>query len=432
MSDLSTIQFLFHEYCNIKMLGLEGADSLFHPVIDNARFMDASILVMRFILESKVLFIKPYIAFLAEEDMAHLWTCFISLNAGQIGVDQPKEKEHVCGYLHFSPIAEEGMVDHPHSALYSKHLHTLLPVAASRQCPGKKEFPATIPWSPGFKTLMSLLNYLMASMSSSILNIIQPCCGPLNFPQLSIPLAYLLIKLPVATMATITDSTPSYSCLTSANPLQLRRPSFGRMGESFGIWISLNYQAWARHFLRRLVNCMLLIILQLVDRVAETQLPSRTVAKEYVAFIKPKKATLLKKVTATIRLPKAGKRFPDCVGQSWKPCPPQLEGPMLKQLGEQRPTVASTLLSRKEDGVLPRIPRQEFLQEHRKDDPIPVKPSPLSPERAVIKRCCPKNPQRQREGDPKPASPSPLSTEGAVVVPLWICCGPFLHKCQRL
>jgi hypothetical protein len=29
--------------------------------------------------------------------------------------------------------------------------------------------------------LMSLLNNLMASMSSSILNIIQPCCGPLSF-----------------------------------------------------------------------------------------------------------------------------------------------------------------------------------------------------------------------------------------------------------
>jgi hypothetical protein len=69
------------------------------------------------------------------------------------------------------------------------------------------------------------------------------------------------------------------------------------------------------------------------------------VANEYVAFIKPKKAMLLKKVAATIRMPKAGNRFLDCVGQSWKPCPPQLEGPMLKQLGEQRPTVASTLLS---------------------------------------------------------------------------------------
>jgi hypothetical protein len=41
------------------------------------------------------------------------------------------------------------------------------------------------------------------------------------------------------------------------------------------------------------------------------------VANEYVAFIKPKKAALLERKTATIRMSKAGKRFPDCVGQSW-------------------------------------------------------------------------------------------------------------------
>jgi hypothetical protein len=65
------------------------------------------------------------------------------------------------------------------------------------------------------------------------------------------------------------------------------------------------------------VNKMLLSIIQFVDRVTETQLPSRMVANEYVAFIKPKKAALLERKTATIRMSKAGKRFPDCVGQSW-------------------------------------------------------------------------------------------------------------------
>ena len=105
MRDLSTMQFLFHKNCNAKVLLLDTSSSLFHPVIDIALFMDASIPVMCIILESKDLFIKPYIAFLAEEYMAHLWTCLISFNGGQIGVDQPKEKEHVCGYLHFSPIS---------------------------------------------------------------------------------------------------------------------------------------------------------------------------------------------------------------------------------------------------------------------------------------------------------------------------------------
>jgi hypothetical protein len=43
MRDMSTMQFLFNEYCNTKMSRLNDAYSLFHPGIDNARFMDASI-----------------------------------------------------------------------------------------------------------------------------------------------------------------------------------------------------------------------------------------------------------------------------------------------------------------------------------------------------------------------------------------------------
>ncbi len=53
MRDLSTMQFLFHEYCNTKMLGLDDPYSLFHPGIDNARFMDASIPIMRFIWKAR-------------------------------------------------------------------------------------------------------------------------------------------------------------------------------------------------------------------------------------------------------------------------------------------------------------------------------------------------------------------------------------------
>jgi hypothetical protein len=183
-----------------------------------------------------------------------------------------------------------------------------------------------------------------------------------KFLRLSLPLAYLLIKLPVETIATMNRLYAFLflldfctSIATSASIIwedgrvvpNLYQFELSGMGKALPASVGELYA-----FMRKL----LLRFSQLVDRVAETQLPSRTVAKEFVAFIKPKNASLLKKVTATIRMPKAGRRFPDCAGQSWKPCPPQLEGPMLKQLGEQRPTVASTLLSRKEDGVLPRIP----------------------------------------------------------------------------
>jgi hypothetical protein len=183
-----------------------------------------------------------------------------------------------------------------------------------------------------------------------------------TFLGLSLPLAYLLIKVPVETMATLNRYYAFLFLLDLCTSISTWAPIIWKEGrvvpnldkfELSGMGKVLPVSVGELH---SLMNKMLLSILQVVDRVAETQLPSRTVAKEYVAFIMPKKAMLLKKVTATIRMPKTGNRFPDCVGQSWKPCPPQLEGPMLKQRGEQRPTVATTLLPRKEDGALPRIP----------------------------------------------------------------------------
>ena len=83
-------------------------------------------------------------------------------------------------------------------------------------------------------------------------------------------------------------------------------------------------------------------IFQLVDRIAESQLPSRTAAQEYLNFIKPK---ALKKRT--------DKRFPDCVGTSWKPLPrhpTQVVLPKMTKKGRALPTVASKLLSQEDDG----------------------------------------------------------------------------------
>ena len=119
MPDLSTMQFLFHQYCNTKMLGLDDAYSLFHPVIDNTRFMDASIPVMHFILESKDLFTKPYIAFLAEEDMARLWTCFTSKNAGQIVWINLRKRNMYVDICTSVQLPMRRKVNHPHSALFS-------------------------------------------------------------------------------------------------------------------------------------------------------------------------------------------------------------------------------------------------------------------------------------------------------------------------
>ena len=95
---------------------------------------------------------------------------------------------------------------------------------------------------------------------------------------------------------------------------------------------------------------MLLNIFQLVDRIAESQLPSRTAAQEYLNFIKPK---ALKKRTGTLEMPKTDKRFPDCVGTSWKPLPrhpTQVVSPKMKKKGRALPTVASKLLSQEDDG----------------------------------------------------------------------------------
>ena len=83
---------------------------MYHPEIDNARFMEASTPVMRFILKSKKLFKKPYIALLLKgEDRT--WSCFITFSADQYGQGEPKDGETACGYVYFDPCAKNAAAD---------------------------------------------------------------------------------------------------------------------------------------------------------------------------------------------------------------------------------------------------------------------------------------------------------------------------------
>ena len=111
MRHISMMHYLFHEYSTAKAMAATGGGDnayFFNPDIDNDMFMDASIPVMRFIFQNRALFINPYIAFLVEDEVDRTWSTFITLNAGQIGVDQPKDEEAVCGYVHLVPMSQCG------------------------------------------------------------------------------------------------------------------------------------------------------------------------------------------------------------------------------------------------------------------------------------------------------------------------------------
>ena len=59
MRELSNVQSLFDAYCNSKMVSedvVPFTDLLFHPTIDCQRFMEASMPVMHYIKQNKILF----------------------------------------------------------------------------------------------------------------------------------------------------------------------------------------------------------------------------------------------------------------------------------------------------------------------------------------------------------------------------------------
>jgi hypothetical protein len=106
MRNVSTMQVLFSLYCSaLRMIetnnghNVETSFSTFHPQIDYKRFMEASIPVLRYVLQNKNLFINPYIAVMVEHDVDSSWSCFMSVNAGKID----KKRGTECGFLHFDP-----------------------------------------------------------------------------------------------------------------------------------------------------------------------------------------------------------------------------------------------------------------------------------------------------------------------------------------
>ena len=75
----------------------------FHPVIDCQRFMDASIVVMKFLLGNSDLLSKNYIAFLhqAFEVGTNAWSCVIAVNAKYFM--KPNNDGKAFGFVHFDP-----------------------------------------------------------------------------------------------------------------------------------------------------------------------------------------------------------------------------------------------------------------------------------------------------------------------------------------
>ena len=84
MLEVSTMHYLFVEYGAAKMVWNPGEpwpDAIFHPKIDLTRFMDAAVPVMQYIMDHEDLFVKPYIAFLTQDDIEYSWSSVVTVNA---------------------------------------------------------------------------------------------------------------------------------------------------------------------------------------------------------------------------------------------------------------------------------------------------------------------------------------------------------------
>ena len=104
MREVSKMQNLFDAYSQTKLLYAENTTGIFHPTIDCHRFMEASIPVMRYILQNKNLFIKHHIALLSPS-LDFSWTCVIAVNAGAVktNVNATECLRETCGFLICDP-----------------------------------------------------------------------------------------------------------------------------------------------------------------------------------------------------------------------------------------------------------------------------------------------------------------------------------------
>jgi GNAT superfamily N-acetyltransferase len=327
MRDLAMMQYLYQQYFYAEAQGWETSSGLFHPEFDDAKFMDASIPVMHFIIENKELFTKPYIAFLVEEECQHSWSCYISVNAGLFGRSehQPLVEGPVCGYVHFEP-----------RGVQTTKVEILAGQAARRAC----SFFLMLAYhfsnceDPGFKNTAQFVDILQKISCRFGFNESERENAS-KFVRLSPPLDYVLHSF---LHPSETDIYYSFAFLidfcvsvaASSNPTIVWGKGVGEVStwtrevENFGLLFELpgcgKVPPDRVEILKPWIDKLIVSMMQVIDRIAATQLQgSRTEAPEYKAYLLNKKKT-----TNPAEMPQQGHLFPDfAMASSWSPLPSQ-------------------------------------------------------------------------------------------------------------
>ena len=101
--EVGIMSALFEAYKTSRLIEKSQRVDYFHPVIDCQRFMDASIVVVKFLLGNSDLLSKNYIAFLhqAFEVGTNAWSCLIAVNAKYFM--KPNNDGKAFGFVHFDP-----------------------------------------------------------------------------------------------------------------------------------------------------------------------------------------------------------------------------------------------------------------------------------------------------------------------------------------
>jgi hypothetical protein len=160
MTEVSTMESLFTSFIEGRIVASSVRDlktdterrqfvnHIFHYEIDQKRFMEATILVVEFIIQHKDLLTKPFIVIPAQEDEDCSWTVFVAVNCGKTGNNDNDTK---CGYFLFDPTGKRLRSDPPPICrFFLKLVHFILspendPNAKARK-PKEEKKRESSPW----------------------------------------------------------------------------------------------------------------------------------------------------------------------------------------------------------------------------------------------------------------------------------------------
>ena len=169
MTGVSVMLDLYECYKERTILS-EGIEKLaaFNDELDVPRFFKASAPVMEYILENKHMFIKRHIALVTYDEYdAMSWNATITVNAGMIESSGSDDGAQPCGYVHFSPTADN--CNAPNSVLFFLKLaffvcnpSTTVPTHANAKRKGRRAGQFQVPdvLTPWFETMDEFVTFM--------------------------------------------------------------------------------------------------------------------------------------------------------------------------------------------------------------------------------------------------------------------------------